>query len=53
MTEASPDAEIRPFRFEVPQADLDGLHDGLGREVAQDHLTIITDDGRKLFRPLR
>ena len=50
MTEASPDAEIRPFRFEFPQADLDDLYDGLGREVAQDHLTILTDDVRDFFR---
>ena len=32
MTDATrPDAEIRPFRIDVPQADLDDLHDRLDR----------------------
>jgi hypothetical protein len=38
MIDASADAEMLPFRIETRQADLDDLHGGLGRELAQDRI---------------
>ncbi|HEX7169445.1 MAG TPA: epoxide hydrolase N-terminal domain-containing protein, partial [Rubrobacter sp.] len=38
MTNDRPDAEIRPFRVEIPQADLDDLRERLARTRWADEL---------------